>query len=456
MQQSSSSQERWRSPFAFVMAAVGAAVGLGNIWKFPYMAGANGGSAFVIFYLLCVLLIGIPTMMGEVLIGRLGRKNPLDSLKHLAQQHQASLWWMGISLLGMLSLLMVLSFYSVVAGWSLAYMSYSLLGWFNHATPEHVAAIWTQLLNSPWALLGWHSTFILMTMLVVARGVEKGIESASRILMPGLFVILLLLVIYSAWFGEFSQALHFLFDFELSKLTPAVMVAAMGQAFFTLALGAGALLVYGAYLPQQTRIGHSIAMVAILDTLVALLAGLAIFPIVFRYHFEPAAGEGLMYQILPLTFSTLPGGQWVGCLFFLLLVLAAWTSTFSLAEPMVLTLMEKFKITRSKASIQIGFLAWLLGIGALLSFNHLHAFKLLFNWSIFETLVTLPTQIFLPLGGLGFALFAGWVVPAHDAQAGLQMRSKLLFQSWRFLIRYVVPFAIFIIFINLMMALFKA
>lgn len=437
---------QWRSTFAFVMATTGAAVGLGNIWKFPHMAGDHGGSAFVIVYMAFVVLIGIPIMMAEVLIGKMGRMNPVDSYKSLALANQRTPLWGILGWIGALALLCVLSFYSVVAGWSVGYFVMALRGVFNHATPQEISDIWGGFVSSPASLFLWHTVFMVMTLAVVARGVERGIETASKIMMPMLFLILIVLVGYALKYGDVTQAVHFLFDFKFHELTPTIVIAALGHAFFTLALGAGALLVYGAYVPEKTSLAKTLSIVALLDVGVALLSGLAIFPIVFQHNLPAADGFGLMYKILPITFSTLPAGQWIGAMFFLLLVFAAWTSTFSMAEPLVMLLVEKTKLTRHKASFYVGLVCWIIGIGALLSFNVWDT-PLIKDWNFFTILTLLPTNVLLPLGGIGIALFAGWVLSKSSTQEALNLHPNKLFNTWHFIVRYLGPIAVGVVLI---------
>ncbi len=439
---------QWRSTFVFIMATTGAAVGLGNIWKFPHMAGDNGGSAFVIVYLACVLIIGVPTMMAEVMIGKLARKNPVDALSELATKVNKTKTWGMLGWMGALALLSVLSFYSVVAGWSVGYLVLSLKNSFAGMSAEQISGLWDTFLADPKQLLIWHSLFMVMTLVVVARGVDKGIGTASKIMMPFLFFILVALVIYGMTLGHFGDAVHFLFAFDASKLNAQILISALGHAFFTLALGAGALLVYGAYLPEKTSLGRTLGWVALLDTLVAMLAGLAIFPIVFEYQLPAAAGEGLMYKILPIAFAQLPQGQWIGSLFFLLLVFAAWTSTFSLAEPLVMMCIEKFKFSRLKSALYVGLTAWIIGIGALMSFNVWQDVHLIHDYNLFALLTMLPTLVLLPLGGLGFALFAGYVIPKAVQRQTLGLRSEMAYNAWRILIRWFVPVAIGVIFVS--------
>lgn len=444
-QTSAQLQDQWSSRLAFIIAATGAAVGLGNVWRFPYMAGEHGGSAFVLVYLLCVILIGLPILIAEILIGRRGRRNPVDSLSVLAQESDRSKHWGFLGWWGAVALLLVLSFYSVVAGWSIAYLAQSFAGKFHHMDPTQIRQVWQQFLASPWQLLGWHTLFMVLTIGVIVRGVQKGLERATKIMMPALYVILLVLVGYAATTGDFAKAYHYLFDFKLSAVTPKVVIVAMGHAFFTLALGAGAMLTYGAYVPQKVNIPITVLIVAALDVLVAILSGLAIFPIVFAHHLPPGEGPGLMFVTLPISFSHLAGGSLIGGLFFLLLLFAAWTASINLAEPLVIILMNRLKLSRRSAALMVGSLAWFFGIGSVLSFNTWQHIKLFNHFSIFDIATGVPMDILLPLGGLGFAIFAGWVMLKPATQAELP---AMIYPLWRFLIRYVAPIGILIIFLS--------
>lgn len=433
----------WSSRFAFVMVTAGAAVGLGNIWKFPYMAGNNGGGIFILMYLLCILLIGMPAMIGELLIGRRGRQNPVDCLATLALESNCSPRWQYLGWLGALTLLMVLSFYSVVSGWSIAYLIYTIQGVFVQASAEQIINVWQTLLSSPLALIKWHSLFMILTMLVVALGVNRGIEAASRWMMPGLFIVLIALVIYAAWEGDFWKAWQFLFSFKITDICWQTVIDAMGQAFFSLATGAGAILIYGSYVDKQTDIVKTVAIIAGLDVLVALLAGLAIFPIVFSHALPPQSGPGLMFHILPIAFSHMPGSLWVGSLFFILLLFAAWTSSVSMAEPLVAMLSERFHFSRISGSFYIGLLAWLGGLGCVFSFNLWCDVLVWQKWGIFQILTDLPTNILLPIGALLFCIFAGWKMKAPYVRQ--EFGESRIYPLWRFAIRYIAPLGILIV-----------
>lgn len=436
---------QWTSSVGFVLATSGAAVGLGNIWMFPYVTGMNGGGAFVLIYLLCILLIGIPVMMSEALIGRFGNQNPIDSIDKVAVASHVSRAWRYLGHWGALALILVLSFYSVVSGWSIAYIFKTLSGQFIGADQTSIQHIWAQFMGDPWMLLVYHTVFMVLTMSVVALGVEKGLERASKIMMPGLIVILVLLVIFGMFSGHFIQSLSFLFKPDFSLVTSGSVLAAMGLSFFTLALGAGCIVAYASYLPQKTPITSNIAKIVALDTLVALLAGLAIFPFVFAYGLTPQAGPGLMFEVLPTAFSQMPAGVLIGSLFFLLLLFAAWTSSVSLAEPLVAMLTERWHLSRNQAVLSIGMLAWVMGIAVLLSFNEWDSVKLFGRFTFFDIATELPTKVILPIGGLMFAIFAGYRVKASLAQQALILKSDTCFKLWRFLIRYISPLAILIV-----------
>ncbi len=441
-----SAQGEWSTRLAFIFAATGSAVGLGNIWKFPYITGENGGGAFVLVYLLCIALIGVPIMMAEILLGRRGRQSPINTMRDLAKEAGAKPYWRWLGWLGVIAGFLILSYYSVIAGWAMAYFVRVSTGLFEGATADGVSSIFGQFIADPEKLLAWHSLFMIMTMLVVARGV-KGLERAVRFLMPALLVLLLLLVVYAMEQGDFAQALNFLFSADFSKITSESILTAMGHAFFTLSLGMGAIMVYGSYLPSKVSIGSTTLIIALADTAIALLAGLAIFPLVFANGLEPSSGPGLIFQTLPIAFGHMDYGSVFGGLFFLLLVFAAWSSSISLIEPAVAWLVENKNMSRMRACILSGMTTWLLGIGTVLSFN-LTADVRLFDKTFFDLLDYLTANIMLPLGGLCIALFVGWVMSRDDSMAELKMKRPLAYGIWIFLLKYISPTAVLIVFLN--------
>ena len=424
----------WSSRWTFILAATGSAVGLGNIWKFPYMAGDNGGGAFVLIYLACIFIIGIPIMLGEIMIGRRGRSSPANTMSFLAKEAGSSQAWTLLGATGALAGLLILSFYSVAAGWAMAYV----FGGFQETSAQAVNSEFNKFLANPAALLFWHSLFIVTTVVIVARGILKGLEAWINTLMPALFIIIILLCIYAMQTGAFIEGLTYLFKPDFSKINSDVLLAALGQAFFTLSLGMGAIMAYGAYMPADQNIGRTAITVAALDTGVALLAGIAIFPIVFANGLEPSEGPGLVFVTLPIAFANMPLGVLFGTLFFILLSIAALSSSISLIEPGVAWMVESLKTKRSYAAIALGAFAWILGIFSALSFNLMSEFKI-FGMNFFDFTDFLTNQIMLPLGGIFIAIFVGWVMKKQDVLDELQIEEGMLFKIWFFIIRFVAP-----------------
>ena len=423
----------------FILAATGSAVGLGNIWKFPYITGEHGGGAFVLIYLVCIAIIGIPIMMAEVLIGRRGRQSPVNTLRALAKEENACEFWWFLGFIGVIAGLLIISFYSVIAGWALAYVVRTASGVFEGVTGEGAASIFGTLVSDPERLLAWHTIFMVVTTVVVARGVRSGLEQAVRVLMPLLFLLLLILLGYAAASGEFARGFEFLFKPDFGAITAGGVLIAMGHAFFTLSLGMGAIMM------------TSVA-IALMDTLVALVAGLVIFPIVFANGLQAGAGPGLIFQTLPIAFGQMPWGSYFGTLFFVLLSFAAWTSAISLIEPAVAWLVENLELQRARAATAIGLLSWLLGIVTVLSFSH-WAFEFDFGGEVkqngfFDVLDILTSSIMLPLGGLAIALFAGRVMSRQSVVAELGGKQGIAFRAWYFTIRYLTPVAVLMVFLH--------
>lgn len=441
---SGSKREKWSSWLAFVWVATGAAVGLGNVWKFPYMAGTFGGSAFVLLYLFFVLLIGVPVMAAEIMLGKISQRNAVDGLLYLAQKSNLSPNWRFLGYLGSLTLQLIFCFYSVIAGFSIAYLYFGASNTFFEKSPGQIEEIWHSFLAAPQALVLCSFLFIFCTMVIVYCGVNKGIERACSFMMPGLLLVLLLLVGYSALQGGFLEAWHFLFDFEPQKIEASVVIASLGHAFFTLAVGACALMVYGSYLPKNTSIFKSVILVAALDVLVALLSGLAIFPLIFNNGLSPSQGPGLMFLSLPIVFAHMPLGWFWGTLFFVLLFFAALSSSLSFAEPLVNLAIEKFGFKRHKAAFLIGCITMVGSIFCALSFNLLSHVKV-WGLNIFDMVADLSTNLLLPIGGIGIAIFAGLVVKKSDI---FSANHPVLFWGWRVLILGVAPISILIVLIN--------
>ena len=318
---------QWSSRFTFILAASAAAVGLGNIWKFPYLTGQNGGGFFVLIYLCCVLIMGIPLMMAEIALGRCGRRNPAGSFKAVATDNHTKPRWRWVGMLCIIAGALILSYYCVIAGWSVAYFLKAAWGKFNHIDAEQAGSMFQQLMHNPWQLLLWHTLIVITTVYVIAKGLEKGIERAVKYLFPSLVILLAVLIGYGMTTGYFHQAFVFLFDPDLSEIKTETILIAMGQAFFSLSIANGSIMMYGAYVPRNVSITSAAIAISLADTGIALAAGLAIFPIVFANGLSPSAGPGLIFESLPIAFGNMPFGYTLGGLFFLMLVFAAFTST---------------------------------------------------------------------------------------------------------------------------------
>ena len=438
----------WSSRFAYILAATGSAVGLGNIWKFPYITGENGGGAFVLVYLGCVVAIGIPIMMAETLMGRRGRQSPINTLKTLATEAGANKNWHFLGWMGVIAGVLILSYYSVIAGWAIAYVFKAIFGGFSSDTVV-IKEVFDDLIASPVQLVFWHTIFMIATMSVVMRGVRGGLERAVQLLMPTLLVLLVVLVAYAMTTGEsYFKGLSFLFSPDFSEIDGDAILTAMGHAFFTLGLGMGAIMVYGSYLPSGVSIAKTSLYIAGADTVVALLAGIAIFPLVFANGLEPGSGPGLIFQTLPIAFGNMAGGWLFGILFFVLLVFAALTSSISLVEPVVAWMVENKGFTRVKASVISGLAIWLLGVSVAFSFNIWSEFKI-FDKTIFNFFDYLTANLMLPIGGFCIAIFAGWVMQQKHVKEELDMPEPQ-YEIWKFLACYVAPGAVFIVFLHVL------
>ncbi len=436
----------WASRLTFVLAAAGSAVGLGNIWKFPYMVGESGGAAFVLVYLACIVLIGMPVLVAEWLIGRRGQKNPVDTMRDLSAANGRSGAWVLLGASAVIVGAVILSFYSVVGGWSLYYTVEAGRGAFAGLEASGVEAVFNGMLASPLTLLLWHSVFMGATVAIVARGVTGGLEAAVRLLMPTLAVLIAALVVYGMTTGHFGEALSYMFAVDMTRIDGALVIAAMGQAFFTLSVGAGVMIAYGSYLDERTSLLSAARTVILLDTAIALAAGLVIFPIVFANGLETSAGPGLIFVTLPIAFAQMVGGTLVGLVFFLLLSFAALTSAISLLEPAVAFTEERSRLGRVGATLLIGGLCWALGIAALLSFNVWSAPLPVVNLGLFDALDGLTSKILLPLNGFFAVLFVGWFLDRKGVLAELGL-SGLRAKLWLALAGVVAPLGVILVFL---------
>ncbi len=461
-----STGEGWSSRSAFILASVGAAVGLGNIWRFPTLAGESGGGAFVLFYIACVFLLGLPLVLSEIFIGRVGQTDAVGSIRRVAGQSNASPAWSIFGGIGALAAFLIVSFYSVVAGWVLYYsgvMGADLVDAIMSGDPfrgalvgEDEAQIQQRLGNmfaNPGLLLAMHFAFMGLTLFIVARGVSSGIEKAATYLMPLFFVLLVGLVVYGAIEGDIGDAVTFLFTPDWSKLTPQVMNSALGQALFSLSLGVAGLITYGSYIKEGSGLGPTSALIALADTSVALLAGLMIFPIVLAVGLDPAAGPTLVFQTLPFAFQTMPAGALFGFLFFVLILVAAITSSISLLEVPTAWGIGERGWSRHKSALIFGGGAFVIGIACLLGYNAWADVRPLGFWSLFENTDILDTvdgftgKVMLPVGALLTSIFIGWKADTTLLRSTTGL-SPVAFGIWRFLIAWLCPIAVAIILVT--------
>lgn len=436
----------WSSRMAFILAVTGSAVGLGNVWKFPYVAGQNGGGAFVLVYLVCVIVIGMPVMMSEILIGRRGRRNPVATMQLLGEEEGSSRHWRLVGGIGVLAGILILSYYSVIAGWTLSYVVKSATGVFAGASPQAVSAQFGDFVGDWKSVTFWHTLFMTLCVVVVARGVERGLEQAVRFMVPALLVLMFVLLGYSISTGYFGQGVAFLFTPDFDRLGWGGVLAALGQAFFTLSIGMGAIMAYGAYLPEETSIAGSSAAVVAADTFIAIVAGLAIFPLVFANGLDPAEGPGLVFQTLPLAFGQMSGGVFFSTIFFVLLAFAAWTSAIGLMEPAVAYMVEHNNRTRAQATVIVGAVIWIIGMGSVLSFNVLSDTRFLAG-TLFDNVDYLTSNVMLPLSGLLITIFAGWIMCRNSTSDELRS-SGTLYKAWHVLARFVAPIGILFVLVN--------
>ncbi len=445
--------ESWSGRFTFILASVGAAVGLGNIWKFPYTLGNSGGSAFVLIYVLAILLVATPIMLSEMIIGRHARQSAPNAFRKIALEVGASPYWQIVGWMGLLALVFVLSFYSVIAGWTIAYLVKSISGGLSGLSPQEVGRDFGTFLHDPGWMMVWHCLFTAATVFIVSRGVRLGLERLVVVLMPVLFIMLLALVVHSGMTGDFARAFDFLFSADLSKVTPVVVLAAVGQAFFSVNVGVGAVLTYSAYLPDDVNLFRSAITVSLGDTLVALLAGLAIFPIVFAYGLDPSEGPGLIFVTLSTAFAAMPGGSIVATLFFSMLLFAALTSSISMLETMTARACEVRGLSRPKAAGMIGAVTFVLGLITVLSFSRwervfpLGEFAVFAGKTPFDLIDYAVSNVLMPLGGMLYALFAGWWMSRKILVDQLGIGDGATFKLWLVLVRLVAPLAIAAVFV---------
>jgi neurotransmitter:Na+ symporter, NSS family len=439
----------WSSNLSVYLCTAGAAVGLGSIWRFPYLAGTGGGSAFILVFVLACVLVATPLLVAEFALGRASRLSPPDAAGAVAHDSR----WNAIGVLGTLAAYLIFSYYTVIAAWVLAYAWKCAIGLLAAAGPQHVAALWTEFQSNPVEVAAWHAGFVAMVIVISARGLQGGIEPANKIRAPALLLLLLVLLVYSLSTGDVRRGLTFAFRPDFSAVNAQVVLSAIGQAFYATGVGQAMMIAFGAYIDRGTSLVRTSLVITGSILLVSLLATMMIFPLVFGYGMNPAQGPALVFDVLPRVFTEIPGGRVIGTLFFLLLVLAATTPSIALLEPVAAWVMSRFAMGRARAVWLIGVTSWVLGIGSVLSFNrwsewHPLGFIPLFaHKTVFDVLDYVSSNIMMPVGALLTSILVGWRVAKAFARDELAQTTPAARVACVWLLRYVCPIAILAVFI---------
>jgi NSS family neurotransmitter:Na+ symporter len=439
-------REHWSSSFGFIMAAAGAAIGLGTLWMFPYLTGQNGGGLFVLIYLFAMFFVGFPIFIAELVLGRAAQRAPVGIFASLSKD---SAGWKMVGWLSVLGALFIMSYYSVVAGWGLNYIGLSLAQFTNNKSPAEITAVFDVLSSAGDITIFWHFIFMVMTTSVVYLGVRNGVEYWSRLMTTSLLVLLLALFCFSCTLPGFSKAFEFIFYPDASKLKPSAVLEALGLAFFTLSLGQGVMLTYGSYMKKSDNIPQTAAIVVVMDVIVSLLSAMVIFPMIFSFGFEPDCGPGLVFKVLPVVFSQLPCSSFLMITFFTLFVFTALTSSISIVEVIVANTIDLFDCSRKHACIIVGLIVFLMGIPSALSDSEglFSNWKALYGMNYFDVMSTLVSNWILPVGGMLTATFIGWAFPKERCYEEFISGShwRWLFRPWFFMVRWVAPLATILI-----------
>lgn len=436
-------REHWSSHLGFILAAAGSAIGLGTLWKFPYVTGENGGGLFVLIYVLCVFLIGFPVFIAELILGRKAQRGAVGIFIALSPQAP---FWKIIGWLGVMSSFLIMSFYSVIAGWGLNYALMCLNQFYVGRSPEQIRETFELLSSSGDITLFWHFVFTAITVAVVYPGVRQGIEYWSKLMTSSLMILLLLLCTYSFTLEGFNEALRFVFYPDFAKFKPSGILEALGLSFFTLSLGQGIMLTYGSYMRREEDIPKTSAIVSTMIVVISALAGLLIFPVIFTFGFQPEQGPGLVFKTLPLLFGKLPGALIVSTLFFTLFVFTALTSSIALVEVVAANLIDLLGWSRRKAVLSVGLGCFIFGIPSALAGTHtlFGNWQLIYGKNFFDTVNDLVSIWLLPIGGLLVAIYAGWVFDKKALEEEFKSGTMFpyLWRPWLFFIRWVAPVAI--------------
>jgi len=443
---------RWSSYYTFLAASIGTAVGIANIWKFTYVAGANGGGMFVMLYIVAMAFIAVPALIAEMMIGQRGGRSVVGTMRILSQRDGISKHWELYGLLALLGVFIVLSFYAVIAGWTIDYFVISLRGAFANIDSEGAASLFDRLQSDPVRMIMAQAAFLLFTAGSVALGLNKGVERILGTLIPTLFLLILALLGYAMFYADFAAGVEFLLKPDFGSFNVTVLLMAMGQAFFSLGVGLGVMMTIGAYTDTSISIAKAAVIIGAADCIVAILAGLAIFPIVFTYGLTPGEGPALIFLTLPVAFGQMPGGQVFGPMFFILMTFAALTSSIVIFETIVVWLEEYTSWPRRRLALLAGLAVWIAGLATVFSFNiwsdikPLAVFSAFADKTMFDLLDYLASNILMPLGGIVVCILAAWVLPAAVVRVGTGIGSERTYRVWQKLVRYLVPSVVALVF----------
>jgi Na+-dependent transporters of the SNF family len=442
-------REHWSSHLGFILVAAGSAIGLGTLWKFPYVTGENGGGLFVLIYIACTFLIGIPVFIAELIIGRTAQRGAVGTFAFLSHNKAV---WKTVGWIGVLASFMIMSFYSVLAGWGMNYIFMSLSQFWHGRTSQEIGEVFDVLASSGDITLFWHFAFTALTVAVVYPGIRHGIEYWSRFMTSSLFVILIGLVMYSFTLDGFDQAFSFLFSPNASRLTASGVLQALGLSFFTLSLGQGIMITYGSYMRREDDIPRTGLTIGVMISIISILVGLMIFPVIFTFGFAPQSGPGLVFKTLPVLFSKLPGALFISTTFFVLFVFTALTSSIALVEVVTANFIDLLGWTRKKAVLVVGISCFIFGIPSALSkTDTLFAnWKTIYGIDFFSTIDNLVSDWMLPIGGFFTAVFVGWFIEKEKVYEEYLKGTKyrIMFKPWFFFVRWVAPIGIGAIMLN--------
>ena len=451
----------WKNQTTFIVISVGATLSLKDFLTFPVMAGENGGAAFLLLYSFFLILLGLPLLMSEFMLGRLTRNNLVDGLQSLAAEHNASIYWKIVGILALLAGFLILSSYSVVSGWSLAYFVKTGLGVYSGATHDGVTALFKNFRSNSESMMLWHTLFVILIVSIGSQGLKKGLERIFIIVVPTMAILLLTGLVYAFYSSGMVDSINYILYPDLSKINPDMPLLALQRAFFTLALGLGVMVIYGAYLDEEVSIGYVSAQIIVIDLLFSIFTGLAINALVFSANLTPAFDDELAFRVLPVIFGSFEYGSLFGALFYLLLTLAAVTTAVAILEALITCYKLKFNLTRIQAATQIGLAVWIFGLGTIFSYSLWNdsgftmtlyfgddAYRVVNEAGFHDAIIYLSSHIIQPLVALFIALFVGWILPRSVSYEALDLPNRKIYEVWNFTIRYITPILVFIVILS--------